>query len=178
MRKIEVSESTFSQLQELAKPLVDNAETVIIRLISHYRNNTSGSTTIAKSCNKHSESDDIDLKFTSVLSASIDGEEVAKAKWIVVLRKMVGILITERGLSPEDIGKDMGTWLTKGSHNKRGFHPVKGAGVSIQNKPANDTWNKIRLLASKHNCPVEISFQWQDYEHAYRPGEEGTIKAP
>ena len=175
MRKIEVSESTFSQLQELAKPLVDNAETVIIRLISNYRNNTSDTNMEPLD---DSIPGDVNLTHTKILSVFVKGKQINAKRWNHVLYSVLKTLMDDEQLPEEEILSKAGVPWQRGVCNEPGYHHVPGTDVSIQNRSANHTWNYVCLLISNHECPVEVSFQWRNKETAQRPGKRGTIKAP
>ncbi len=175
MRKIEVSESTFSQLQELAEPLVDNTEAVIIRLISRYRNNTSGT-------NMEPRDDSIpggvNLMHTKILSVFVKGKQIKAKRWNQVLYSVLKTLRDDERLTEEEILNKADVPWHRGVCNEGAYHHVPGTDVSIRNNSANYTWGYVRSLISNHDCPVEVSFQWRNKETAQRPGERGTIKAP
>src|SRR4051794_14449079 len=89
MPTIEITEDTFRGLQLLAQPLVDTADSVIARLVEEALRTRGNSDTVkAAATDELGPDDELDLSFTKVLQASVDGQRVKKANWNRVVRKV------------------------------------------------------------------------------------------
>jgi len=101
-----------------------------------------------------------DLARTSI-RASFAGPKTSS--WSGLVRLGVGFALNQ-GRPFSELCDILESRLIEGSHKKSGFTPVPGTNVSVQGMDANKAWRDALRLAQTLNCPLEVSFRWQDSE--------------
>jgi hypothetical protein len=181
MPQINVSNTVFDQLKELAEPFVDTPETVISRLIDHYHK-SKGENKPSKykgANNNHSMHYPIDappnLKFTRVTEITLDGEKLSKQLlyWNAFLYEVVRRAAQK--LPPNKLRQAIAINYADGEKSDNGYRYIPEAGVSIQGQDANYAWKATAQLVKATGLNVHLVFQWEDKDQAARPGQTGHI---
>ncbi len=180
---IELSETTFRRLQELAVPFVDTPETVIVRMLDQGRPKIDLSpavvpfpanrSTLPAGARVLPHENHKDLAHTKILngrfgqrSASNWNELLVKAH--VEARERLGSFAAVRNASQSSI--------VEGKKDDSGFHFQPDINLSIQYVDANKAWEQILSLAKLLGTAVEVQFRWREKEGAKYPGEVGILR--
>ncbi len=84
--QISISAGTFARLQSCAEPLVDDIESVINKLVDHYKQKANAA---PMSVPQVSVGSAPNLSWTKLVSAEIAGKPLAKVDWNALLIAMV-----------------------------------------------------------------------------------------
>ena len=179
MPEIAIQDSTFRLLQRHAKPLVDTPDMVINRALDAlerlavHRASDEGYAT--------KDERQIDprilpsLTHTKVLSASIEGEAIARPNWNRLLdeilsraMKRVGTFEKLRRLCPVN--------LVEGRKEDEGYSYLADIDVSVQGQDANGACRAVVMAAQGLGFSVDICFMWRLKEGAAHPGETARIQ--
>ena len=164
MPTIEITEDTFRGLQLLAQPLVDTADSVIARLVEEaLRTRGSSDPVKAAATDELGPDDALDLSFTKVLQASVDGQRVKKANWNRVVRKAheAAFRKVRSFQALKDITRAN---IVEGEPGPElvGYTYVESGNFALQGMDANQAWRAIRDLAGQLDIPVAVEFEWRD----------------
>jgi hypothetical protein len=180
-RTIELSDSTFSRLQAFAVPLVDTAESTIIRLLDAYEGKTEpgeGAFDPVRREIREFESDDPpDLTHTKVLAASFAGKALGPSEthWNGLLNTAVRAAAAD-GRSIEELQRLILVNFTAGRKEDEGYRFLEGAGLSVQGQDANAAWRAVAHIAKRLGVSVNVVFVWRQNERAAHPGVSAQLR--
>lgn len=186
--KIELQPDTYEYLKSLAEPFVDTPETVLNRLIrQHQKMTNSGKKNTTADLDERSEigfdtpvyrSNNLPpMKHTRVLSGSIEGDSVDRAKWKSLLDAAI-LASCRKGNSAAEIVKALPANAQVGQKHGPGFGYIEEADVSYQGLEASRCVEAILALARAFQLAVNIEFVWRDKPGAHAPGKAGLIVWP
>ncbi len=175
---ITLSDLTFGRLQRHAVAFVDTPDMVINRALDALEQ--AASPDKAQDAEPERRIDPRmlpNLRHTKVLSAKIDGEEIARANWNLLVFEMlhrvmkrVGDFDKLRQLCPANI--------IKGRKEDDGYNYLADLDVSVQGQDANGACRTVVSAAQGLGLALEITFMWRQKEGAAYPGEMGRIHMP
>jgi len=188
MTTLEIPESLYKRLQNLAIPLEDTHLTVLERIVSHYESqnlNTTQPTETPKISKSAADAEILefgpdappDLRHTDVLSAKFAGrrasgwnrlvheahlEAMSRLASIEALRSVTKSNFMVGRATPSDAAK--------------GYRHVPGMNISIQNVDAAHAWSNTLRLARQLRVAVEVEFEWKQKADSAHPGRRGKLR--
>jgi hypothetical protein len=186
--QINVSQSLFDKLKELAEPFVDTPESVVTRCVDFY---------ISKhgSVNEEPVKAQIgdagamvfaadaapDLTFTRPLSIKLDGFPYQKIDlyWNALLFDVVA-KAASMIKSKETLKKIMLVNYIDGESSEKGYRFIASAGLSVQGQDSNAAWKAAMHIIKAVHMNIDVLFMWENKDKAAHPGKTGrmTYKAP
>ncbi len=112
-----------------------------------------------------------DLRFTKILYGRL--EDFDSNSWNELLRYALKLAL-DKGLSLSELSNLTNLNIKQGIHNERGFRPVRGNKISMQEVPATKAANNLRKLAQKLKLRLFVEFEWR--EKSPNAGMRGQIK--
>lgn len=177
MPSIEISDAAMAFLQARAIPLIDDTVSVVDRLIEeHQALEKSTQAPMAKELSFNVSSTP-SVKFTSVLSAIVDGKKASQNKWNSILEVVI-TACSEKGAQPDEITGVMAANIHSGEHHENGYRYVPVVGFSFQGLEANRAFKNISALVQAFEIPLRISIRWQEKERAAYPNTQAEIIYP
>jgi hypothetical protein len=184
MRQVELSDSTFQRLQksDLAEPLVDTIETVIIKLLdaqekkSSVHNGTLNSTQTAPQPRNFDAISPPDLTHTKLLSAKLDGSYIRETKWNQLLVEAIR-LGRKRATTDDELRRLIPVNFVTGKRDTDGYHFYADIGLSVQGQEAKTAWQAAHHIARQLGISIEAEFQWRVKDGAAHPGVTGRLSA-
>jgi hypothetical protein len=180
LRQIEISDSTFERLQELAKPLVDTSDSVIVRLIDNYEKYkftsiTEDNVRLQYSTKTFDCGDAPNLTHTKVVNAQLNGNTLGnKSNWNNLLSEAV-VLAAGHCKTDEDLRRAIIINFVKGRKEDSGYHFLSKINLSIQGQSAGDAWKAIWHIVKRFHISIEVDFVWHAKPDAAFPGEAGRF---
>jgi hypothetical protein len=173
MPNVEISMPTFTRLQKYATPLVDTAETVLLKVLdladSAIKSDTKTPTQLS--------SDSVpDLTHTTLKSASIDGKALSLSgcNWNALMMAVI-----EKAATQLPLGSKISDLIivnhVDSEKADNGYKFLKAVGVSVQGQNSNNAWRAITQLAKATGVKVEASFVWANHPKAAKPGQAGHL---
>lgn len=175
---IDLPDDLFARLQKHAIPFVDTPVSVIQRALE------------ALEAGDEDPKDDRregaprtfnpaaipDLKFTSVLSASVDGKALKKSEcyWNTVMLLAI-VAAAKRGHSTQDILDLLTVNSEQGKREDSGYKFVSEADLSIQGQESNAAWRQAYAVASSFGIEIQLEFAWQDHPKAAMRNQKGSL---
>ena len=98
----------------------------------------------------------VDLAFASITRATVNMEEVPK-NWSALLKATIGAIVPQLG-SADALINELQLNVVRGRHKGKGFHPMSGYDISIQNVEATRAWQEVSRLAAKFGVPVRVEY--------------------
>ena len=193
MISIEISQETYSRLQQKAVPFKDSPETVIARLLNEGERNMTdprpptpdlgldgspsklGSEVVSADITIKNPFDPPSLKHTKVLRAEVDGRQISKANWANVRQSLVDIALRQQGYSLRQLLEVCPINAQEGKKADEGYTHYKDLGVSIQGQDSNHTWQAAAALARALGLSVKVWFQWRTKPDARYPGKRSLL---
>ena len=175
--EITIQEATFARLQRHARPLVDEADTVINRALDALEQNEADPAPNSSVAPERS----IDprnlpnLKHTKVLDASINGVRIPRANWNVLLRHMIHLGMEQLDHDYLEFVKICPVRVVKGRKEDEGFRYLSDLDVSVSGQDSNDACRAITTVAQSLKVDVQIMFMWRQKEDAAYPGERARL---
>jgi len=183
MRPIQVSDVTFTRLQKMAVPLVDNDDTVIQKLLDTYERShlahANGNPTQAQSGvgPRQFSADSLpDLKHTKLLHAKLNGKPLRKAKWNELLLEAIR-LAKAKARTDDELRRLVSVNFVRGKKDDDGYHFVPDIGLSVQGQDARSAWKGAYHIAQQLAIPIDVEFQWRVKAGAAFPGVTGRLSA-
>lgn len=174
-QSVSLSDSTFSKLQQLAKPFVDTPETVIAALADAEIARRDGNSAVQRGAPDALDPDRHDsLTHSRLISAAVNGEELHRPKWNSLLDRIHELGRKQLG-SFEALRKATNARLRDGRYEDDGYHYLPGVGLSLQGVDANAAWDHALGLARQLRVPIEVRFEWRARDDAARPGQQATL---
>jgi hypothetical protein len=179
---ITLSEETYSNLQKLAQPFVDTAESVIATLADAelerravpLNGNGCGAARDGQVVRLNPDSHE-KLTHARLLSATVDGRPIHKPKWNGV-HNYLHILGHQRMGSFDALQQASGANLRKGRYEENGYVYLPEADLSIQGVDANLAWDHSLGLARALDVKIQLRLEWRQKEGAARPGETAVLE--
>ncbi|HTQ14352.1 MAG TPA: hypothetical protein VMH86_10790 [Rhizomicrobium sp.] len=176
--------SLYAKLQQVAEPLVDTPLTAIEKALDFYLLHKT-SPGAAPGGGTHVGNPGImmfaaeappDLSFTRPLSIEIEGRKLDRADcyWNPLLYETVRL--AGRKLNDADRLKQILLCNhVDGARSGEGYHPIPGAGVSVQGQATNPAWKSIMHVAKALRFKIDVTFIWEDKPKAQYPGKTGRM---
>lgn len=178
---VDLSPQTFTRLQGLAVPLVDNIETVINRLLDFYEAKNGAANVQAEA--SPADARDFnpamppDLKHTKVLNVMLNGKELGRAEsnWNAILNTTIREAMHK--LKKVDAVKRLVIVNSKvGRKEDEGYRFLPDVGLSVQGQDANAAWKAALHIAKNLGCEIDVLFAWRNKEDAAFPGMTGRLR--
>ena len=180
---VPISEETLRVLHAVATPFVEtNPEDVILRLATAEltRLGTGDESRGGRSSPGGSDMLELNVDYPAslthsrILSAKIDGCPLYRPKWNGLLRE-IHLRAYEKVGSFEALQRITSANIEEGEHEDRGYHPLAGAGFSVQGIEANSAWEITLRLARKIGVSLEVTLEWRNKDGAAHPGRRATM---
>lgn len=181
MPDIRVSNATLERLKALAEPFVDTPETVIARVLDHYKQSQSTENSTAEKdvnapatpATRFDALNAPDLTHTKLLSAVVDGREASRWNDVVneAHRAAMGRVNDFNKLS-----KLSKSQIVKGQKSDRGYHYLEDLDLSIQGIDADYAFKNALHLARNLAFPIRVEFEWRHKPGAAYPGTRGVLE--
>ena len=176
----EISESTFAKLKHLAEPFVDTPESVIARLADAELlkrgakpNDRPGAPVGADVISLNVDSHE-SLTFTRVLSATVGGQEIHRAKWNSILDQLHVVAFKRLG-SFDAVRKVTSARIRPGRYEDDGYSYLPDANLSLQGVDANKAWDYSLGLVRALSLSITVEFEWRENDDAAHPGKRGVL---
>jgi hypothetical protein len=183
MPQIEISDVTFSRLQELAVPLVDNNDTVISRLLDAFAQGKSplasarqNGTQASAEPRKFSASSPPSLTHTKLLSGRLNGKAIREVKWNGLLVESIR-LAKSSARNDQELRRLISVNFMQGKKDTEGYHYVQDIDLSVQGQDADAAWSGAYQIARQLGIAIEAEFQWRSKDGAAFPGVTGKLSA-
>ena len=172
--QIDLTQSTFAELQKLAEPFVDNTpEDVIVKLIKAFKG-VSHSTSALPVGPKDYSGLVPNLGHTKVLSAKVNGVPLDQPNWNRFLDRLI-LEAAKKVPDPRALKDLIVVNCVVGTKDDQGYHFLPAAGLSVQGQDSNGAWKGITHLAKAMKFSVEVVFIWLDNPKAANPGQTGKL---
>jgi len=183
VRQIEISDITFSRLQQLAVPLVDSNDTVITKLLdafarngSSHPNGTQKPTQHSAEPQKFSASSPPSLTHTKLLAGKLNGKPLREVKWNALLVEAIR-LAKAKARTPDELQRLIPVNFVRGKKEIEGYHYIPDIDLSVQGQDADAAWSSAHQIAQQLGLPIEAEFQWRTKDRAAYPGVTGKLSA-
>ena len=181
MPTIEISNSAFSFLQANAEPLVDTTSTsfdkIIAELISHRDKHATAQEVVEPEISgelKFSTRNVPSVTHTKFLSASVDGQPLAKKDWNHLLSAVMNAC-AENGATKEEILSHAGVNVINSTSYEYSYYPVDKLNLSFQGVDAKRACKFIVSLTTAFKVTVNAQIEWYAKEGAAYPGRVATL---
>jgi hypothetical protein len=179
MPSIELSQMTFTRLQQLAAPFVDTPETVIIRLLDQHESAKEPQTASAQEdsgIRRFNADAAPDLTHTKVLTATLGTTTLERGQnnWNGLLNEAVRIAARSTK-APAELKKLVHVNFVEGEKTDEGYHFLPDIGISVQGQDANGAWRAVNHILQQLNVPFIVQFVWREKEGAAHPGAKGKF---
>ena len=183
MPEVTIEQSTFERLQQYARPLIDNVDTVITRALDALAQTESDALPsrtpepqVASVDLMSLNADDPlpDLKHTRMLAAAVDGRPV-RANWNNVLRRMLVFALEEIG-DLDEIRRRCAVNLVARKKEDEGYRYLAEARISYQGLNANAAANAAVALAKDVGVALELDFEWRHKPESLYPGRRAQLR--
>jgi hypothetical protein len=179
---VELSSQTFARLQALAVPLVDNAETVINRLIDFFEAREGAPAPASSEGGRRNEIQQFSpvspphLTHTKVLAVEFCGKplEHRETNWNGLLNAAVREA-KARAKSAGELKQLVIIPFMDGQKTDEGYRFLSDIGISIQGQDSNGSWKAVRHIAQKRGLQLSVTFRWREKEGAAFPSVTGRL---
>lgn len=177
MPQITIEDLTFERLQRHAKPFVDTPDSVINRALDALDRIEVESAELPKvGAERRIDPRALpSLTHTKILSATIEGETIAKANWNSLLDEMLRRAMKRVG-SFEKLRQLCPVNMTKGRKEDEGYSYLSDIDLSVQGQDANAACRTVVTAAQSLGVALDIGFMWRPKEGAAHPGERARIQ--
>jgi hypothetical protein len=170
--QVDLTQSTFLELQKLAEPFVDKTpEDVIIKLIHAYKGSAPPNSPVGP---KDYSGLVPNLGHTKVLSARLNGIEMEQPNWNRFLDRVI-LDAAKKLKNPRALKDLIVVNCVEGKKEDQGYHFLDAAGVSVQGQDSNGAWKGIAHLAKAMKFSAEVVFVWLDNPKAANAGQTGKL---
>lgn len=180
MPEVPIQDSTFARLQRHAKPFVDTPDSVINLALDALdaagapAGGGEGDGQAPEAERRIDPRDLPSLTHTKVLSATINGQALAKANWNFLVEEMLrramnllGSIYKVRNLIPVN--------MVKGCKDDEGYSHLADINISFQGQDANAACRAIIVAAQSLGIGLDLVFMWRHKEDAAYPGERARL---
>jgi hypothetical protein len=177
MPNVNIANPVFNRLQSKAVPLVDDLDTVLIRLLDfwdkHHGQESESSTMTQDDLTLRVYSADAppDLTFTGIKSITVDGETFSSRYWNPLMFAVIG-------KAAEKIGKEKLKPHLEGNSSEKenkNYVQVPAAGLWVQGREANLCWRQINRVAKAAGIALEVEFFWPEDSKSSNAGKSGRF---
>lgn len=181
-QQVKLTDATFSRLQRLAVPLVDDIESIINKLADFYELGQAAPTVspvpakVGQELREFDRASPPDLTHTKVLSIKIGGEQMLKPTWNKLLFETIK-RAKGRLTNNHDVNRLIIVNFVPGKKEGEGYHFLPEVGASVQGQDANSAWRGACHAAQQLRIPVEVEFLWRNKPGAANPGITGRLTA-
>jgi len=170
--QIDLTQSTYADLQSLAEPFVDKTpEDVIVKLIHAYKGEK---TPISPSGPKDYSGLVTNLGHSKVLSARLNGVQMEQPNWNRFLDHVI-LEAAKKLKNPRALKDLIVVNCVEGQKEDQGYHFLAAAGLSVQGQDSNGAWKGVAHLAAAMKFSIEVVFVWLDNPKAANPGQTGKL---
>ena len=187
MPLVNLSDADFENLQTISKPFVDPTPAArISRLIrdemarmgvTRNGNGTTqanGGVRLTPDALRRLSADSPEsLKFTKLISATVDGREMHRPKWNSLMNH-VQVEGLKRLGSFDALKRATTARVREGRYEEEGFKYLLEGGFSIQGLDSNGAWDASLAVARSVRMSITVTFQWR--EGGAHPGETGSLE--
>tara|TARA_R110002073_G_scaffold31592_1_gene96758 strand:+ start:163 stop:747 length:585 start_codon:yes stop_codon:yes gene_type:complete len=179
MPEIEITTPTYRRLQQLAEPLVDTAEDVIVRALDALEHGAATATstptpmTADKSPLEFSAGQIPDLTHTTVEVGYFNGQKFQRRYWNPMMCELIR-LIGEKKTSNE-VERIVHAPTVRGEFTDNGYKYIDTADLSVQGQDSNGAWENIVAIADALALPIEIHIKWLEHADAALPGRRAVL---
>ena len=193
MVSIEISQETYSRLQQKAIPFKDSPDTVIARLLNESERSMNerrpqstdqglgvslsqlGGEVAPADITIDDPFDPPSLKHTKVLRAEVADRQTNRANWTTVRQSLIEVALRQRGYNLRQLLEICPMNAQEGVKADEGYTPYEDLGVSIQGQDANHAWQAAAALAKALRIPVKVWFQWRTKSDAKFRGKRSLL---
>lgn len=177
-----LQDDVLSRLQKHAKPLVDDINSVISRILDAYEGISIGpadSKSGSKGASNVVECDPAappSLRHTSPTKIVLAGHlfKPNETYWntllVEVIRRAADVMPKEELLKLIIVNHQ------PGERTDTGFKYIEDADVSVQGQDSVMAWKAIHHIAAQLGFPIEVEFRWQAKEDAAYPNARGRLR--
>lgn len=115
------------------------------------------------------------LDHTRIVSASIDGNEIHRAKWNTLYNEL-HLLAWKRLGSLDAVKQISDANLRTGAYENDGYRPLAGTDFSIQGVSSNLAWDHALTIARELKVRIRVVFEWREKPGAAHPGKRGLLE--
>ena len=177
MPDIPINQSTYERLQRHAEPFKDTEDAVVNRALDALENRKlltapgAGPDASARAIDPRNLPS---LKHTKVLAASVNGEDLVRPNWNLIMERLVvGAMNKLRDF--DELRRRCPVNMVRGRKEDEGYHHLAEIDVSVQRRSANDIGRALAVGAPSLGIEVEVTFVWRAKEGAAYPGERGRL---
>lgn len=202
MKRIEIADTDFKRLQDLAKQHLVNPDditdefrasvnsgvmaTMITKVLDHYEaKNTATPVKVGNSPaplkswtdNTHRTFDKTTIPrmhHTKLLKGSFGQSSPKTVTWNGMVELALVAVVRSLG-SVEELQRVSGANVVQGKKKDAGYRHVLEHDFSYQGVSATDAVEVIRRCARALKCPAHIEFEWRHKQGALHPGETATL---
>lgn len=178
MKKIEVSQETYTRFQSLAEPLIDTPETLLVRLLDHYEK------TVPMDASPHPETnrpivpygDEIPpLKHAKLLYARFGNKTLdTKMRWNSFLALALSEVMA-RCNSISDLHRISTVNVCPNRKEDEGYKYLKEHNFSYQGVDASNAAESVKRCARHLGREAYFEFEWRNKRGAFKPGRRGSV---
>lgn len=180
MPDVPLQDATFERLQRHAQPLVDTTDSVINRALDALEALSADASLPANEDTGERQIDPKNLPnltHTKLLAAKIDGHELAKPNWNLLLDTM--LIRAGKTLGDFDKLKQLCPInMVKGKKDTEGYGHLEEIDISVQGLDANGACRAAVMLAQGLGISLELGFMWRLKDAAAYPGERAHLHVP
>lgn len=173
MPEIAIEQSTFERLQRNANPLVDTVDMVVNRALDALEHRK-GPPPLPTAVRQIDERRLPNLTHTKILDASLDGKQIVKPTWNLVVERLL-IRAMKQLADFDQLRKLCSVNMVLGRKEDEGYRYLAEIDVSFQGLSANDACGALVVAARNLRIELEIVFIWRDREGAAHPGERARL---
>jgi hypothetical protein len=174
MPQITIQQATFERLQRHAEPFIDSPDSVITRALDALERKASARVDATNTERLVDPRALPKLTHTKVLEASIEGRQIAKANWNLLLEQTL-LQAMKRVGSFERLRQACPVNMVTGRKEDEGYSYLREIDVSVQGQDANGACRAIVMAAQELGIAIDIEFMWRLKEASAHPGKRGRI---
>lgn len=175
MPQITITDATMARLQKHATPLVDDADSVINKLIDAREHSTSGGSSDTKLM-EFADGKPPNLTHTKMLSAHVSGKSLPPGgtNWNRFLDEVV-LQAAAKLKDPKALKQLIIVNSVAGKKEDQGYRHIAKAGISIQGQDAASAWKASAHILKSLGMSAEVVFMWYDNDKAAHPGKSAKL---
>jgi hypothetical protein len=177
MPQLNISEEVFARMQQHATPLVDDANSVLLRALDALDAVSAGSSDGSGQAVRQGFAVP-DLSFTTVQVATVAGALLGASGsyWNSILLAVIRAAAVAGATRDEITGHLLANHIA-GKKEDGGYKYVPEVDLSVQGLDANGAWKATDYLANAFKVYVKVQFIWQNNPKAAKPGATGVLVA-
>lgn len=178
MPEITIEQSTFERLQRHAHPLLDTTDSVINHALDSHELHAGTPVSPNKLGNQERQIDPRmlpNLTHTKILQTSINGEQIDRPNWNLLLNTMLIKSMKQLG-DYKKLQQLCPVNIVKGRKEDEGYGYLPEIDISVQGQDANAACRTIVTASQGLGIDIDIGFMWRQKENAAHPGERARIQ--